>query len=101
MDAQDGWRWTFYNTRVNQSNFFKVYAKRMQNLTGSTIKYLRTVGGGEYYCNEFKEYCEEFGIQHEWTTPHTPQLNPRAERLNRTLEESATVLLLQSQLPKK
>ena len=47
---------------------------------------LRTDNGGEYMSTEFQK---SKGIQHELTIAYTPQQNGIAERMNRTLMESA------------
>jgi len=39
------------------------------------------------------------GIKQELTTPHTPQLNGTAEKLNRTLIKSVRIMLVDSKLP--
>ena len=39
------------------------------------------------------------GVRHELTVPKTPQQNRVAERLNRTLVESAITMLIQAKLP--
>ena len=57
------------------------------------IETLRTDNGGEYLSGEFKEYLKSKGIHHELTVPHTPEQNGVAERLNRTLMESAHTMI--------
>ncbi|GAU30874.1 hypothetical protein TSUD_15600 [Trifolium subterraneum] len=60
----------------------------------------RTDGGGEYNSNEFKTFCEEKGIIHEFTAPYTPQHNGLAERRNRTFLNMARCMLKGKGLPK-
>jgi len=48
---------------------------------------------------EFALYLTKEGIKHELTTPHTPQQNGVAERLNRTLIEGMRTMLADSKLP--
>jgi hypothetical protein len=38
----------------------------------STIKLLRTDGGGEYTSHEFEIFCKDEGIVHEVMAPYTP-----------------------------
>ncbi|GJY00148.1 putative RNA-directed DNA polymerase [Tanacetum coccineum] len=52
----------------------------------------RSDNGGEYI-GPFDAYCREHGIQHQKTSPKTPQLNGLAERMNRTLVERVRCLL--------
>ena len=58
-----------------------------------SIGSLRTDNGGEYVSREFEAYLKSKGIQHELTIAHTPEQNGVAERLNRTLMESARAMI--------
>ncbi len=64
------------------------------------LKVLRTDNGGEYTSKKFEEYLKKEGIRHEKTIPKTPEQNGVSERLNRTLVESATSMLLDANLSK-
>jgi transposase InsO family protein len=46
---------------------------------------LRTDNGGEFYINEFEEFCKKYGITRQNTTPYTTQQNGVVERMDRTL----------------
>ena len=48
---------------------------------------------GESTCQEFEEYLKLKGIRHELTIAHTPEQNGVAERMNRTLMESARAMI--------
>lgn len=54
---------------------------------------MRTDNGGEYLSTEFQNYLKEKGIRHELTVPHSPEQNGVAERMNRTLVESARSMI--------
>ena len=60
---------------------------------------LRTDNGGEYLSGEFKEYLKSRGIRYELTVPYSPQQNGVAERMNRTLMESARAMIAHAGLP--
>ncbi|MCH89716.1 retrovirus-related pol polyprotein from transposon tnt 1-94 [Trifolium medium] len=47
----------------------------------------------------FSDFCASEGIKHEFSSPITPQQNGVAERKNRTIQESARVMLHAKQLP--
>ena len=49
---------------------------------------------------EFKEYCATNGIRMEKTILGTPQQNGVVERINRTINERARSMRLNSALPK-
>jgi hypothetical protein len=79
----------------------KVYFERAEAETGERANYFRSDGGGEYGSSDFLKYLESKGIHHEKTNAYTPQENGVAERMNRTLVESARAMLNDAGLPKK
>ena len=50
---------------------------------------------------EFNQYLKIRGILHELTIPYTPEQNGVAERLNRTLTETARSMIFHSGLSSK
>ena len=71
----------------------------MTKESGEPIMKLRTDNGGEYMSKDFQAYLTSKGIEHQLTIPHSPQQNGVAERLNRTLMESARAMLSHSNVP--
>jgi transposase InsO family protein len=57
------------------------------------IKVLRMDNGGEFYGNEFEEFCKKCGIERNNTTPYTPQQNGVVERMNMMLMEKSRSML--------
>ncbi|GMF42867.1 unnamed protein product [Phytophthora fragariaefolia] len=80
---------------------FKIYKAAMENATDKRIKRLRSDNGGEYTDKLFKAYLNRNGIKHEKTVPYTPQQNGLAERLSRSLVETARCLLYHEGVDKK
>ena len=78
---------------------FKEWKALVEKSTEKKVKALRCDNGGEYTSTEFVTYLSKEGIKHELTTPHTPQQNGAAERLNRTLIEGVRTMLADSKLP--
>jgi hypothetical protein len=72
---------------------FKKWQKQVERQSGRSVRVLRTDNGGEYLSREFKQYLEQCGIKHQLTIPYTPEQNGVAERLNRTLLDSARTML--------
>ena len=86
----------------NKSEVFQLFREwkaQVERSSGKKIKIFRSDNGGEYTCSEFATYLTQEGIKHEFTTPHTPQQNEAAERLNRTLIEDVRTMLADSKLP--
>lgn len=86
----------------NKSDIFECFRKfkaMVENQTGKRLKIFRSDNGTEYLSNQFKQYLEENGIEHQLTVQYTPQQNGIAERANRTLVEMARCLLMSSGLP--
>ena len=73
----------------------------VEKSTGRKLKVLRTDNGGEYKSTEFMNYMKREGVRHEFTVPKTPEQNGVAERMNRTLVETARSMLADSKLPHK
>lgn len=78
--------------------YYITETERERNEKVSTI---RCDNGGEYTSNDFRHWCTEKGIKLDLTVPYTPQLNGKAERLNRTLLNKTRALLFDSELGKE
>ncbi|XP_055591145.1 uncharacterized protein K02A2.6-like [Uranotaenia lowii] len=46
---------------------------------------LRTDNGPQFVSGEFRQFLEQFGIEHRRTIPYWPQANGEVERINRTI----------------
>ena len=90
-----------YAERHTGSKIASINVARRVEKTKEQLKALRTDNGGEYISLKFKEYLESHGIQHQLTVAHTPQQNGVAERMNRTLMDSARCMLQSAKLTKK
>ena len=72
---------------------FQEFEACVTNQSGLKIGALRTDNGGEYMSGEFQTYLKSKGIHHQLTVPHSPEQNGVAERMNRTLVESARSMI--------
>jgi hypothetical protein len=79
---------------------FIIWKVEVENQTGRKIKCLRTDNRIEYKDGDFLKFCEEHGIKRHFTVWKTTQQNGVAERLNRTITETARCLRLNAELPK-
>ncbi len=68
---------------------------------GKAVIEFHSDGGGEYRGKPLLKYFESQGVKPTSTLPSTPQHNPIAERINRTIFEMARSLLSHCGLPKE
>lgn len=98
----DNSRWCevrFLKKKSDAFEAFKVYKALVENQKSKKLKCLQSDNGTEYLSNEFGEYLKKNGIQRRLTVAYNPEQNGVAERKNRTLEEMARCLLINSELP--
>jgi len=88
-------------TKDEVLHYFKAYKAEVENQLERKIKHLRSDRGGEYFSNDFDEFCVEYGIIHERTLPFSPQSNGIAERKNHTLTELVNAMLNTAGLSKE
>jgi hypothetical protein len=67
--------------------------ERYKTIHGRSIRILRTDNGGEYKNTLFTQYCQQNGIIHQFTNPHTPEQNKCAEKHNQILYEKLLSIL--------
>ena len=77
---------------------FKEFVNYAEN-SGKKVNILRTDNGGEYCSKDFNSYLKEKGITHQTTVPHNPAQNGVAERMNRTLLETARSMMAHADIP--
>uniref|UniRef100_A0AAV1V3B1 Polyprotein n=1 Tax=Peronospora matthiolae TaxID=2874970 RepID=A0AAV1V3B1_9STRA len=79
---------------------FAQFVALAETQTGKRVKTLRSDNGGEYTSRSMSKFCADHGIMQKFTPPYTPQLNGVAERMNRTLVESARCMMEHAELSK-
>jgi transposase InsO family protein len=77
---------------------FKIYKEMVENEMDSRIKCLRSDNGGEFTSKEFMDYCSNHGIKRQFFVARTPQQNGVVERKNRTVQEMARTMIMDSKL---
>jgi hypothetical protein len=70
----------------------------VENEMDSRIKCLRSDNGGEFTSKEFMDYCNSHGIKRKFFVAKTPQQNGVVERKNKTVQEMARTMLMDSKL---
>ncbi|UYV69363.1 hypothetical protein LAZ67_6003328 [Cordylochernes scorpioides] len=78
---------------------FEEFKARVENELNLKIKDVRTDNGTEFTNHRFKNFLIKNGIHHQLSTTYSPQSNGVAEKVNRTLFETARTLLCDSGLP--
>jgi len=65
------------------------------------LQTIRSDNGKENTNDIFDKFCEEAGIEHQFTVPYTPQQNGVSERKNRSIMEMTRCMHHEKELPKK
>jgi hypothetical protein len=77
---------------------FKIYKEMVENEMDSRIKCLRYDNGGEFTSKEFMDYYSSHGIKRQFSIARTPQQNGVVERKNKTVQEMARTMIMDSKL---
>jgi transposase InsO family protein len=88
----------FLNKKSEAFENFKTYKEMVETETELKIKCLRSDNGGEFTSKEFMEFCSEHGIKRQFSVARTPQQNGVVERKNKTVQEMARTMLMDSKL---
>lgn len=75
------------------------FIRKAEKQTGLQVKRVRTDNGSELVNEALSTYLRDHGIIHEKTAPFSPAQNGVAERMNRTLVDTARTLLIDADLP--
>jgi len=101
VDDYSRYTWTLFITHKNEAfQAFRKLAKVIQNKKNLKIISIRSDHGGEFENKEYEMFYDEYGIEHNFSAPRTPQQNGVVERKNRSLEEIARTLLNDTPLSK-
>nr|KAJ0217724.1 hypothetical protein LSAT_V11C300103190 [Lactuca sativa] len=66
---------------------FKNFRSKVETEAGEKVKVFRTDRGGEFLSKEFTKYCEETGLERQYTSPTLHSKMEFVERRNRTILE--------------
>ncbi|KAK2417316.1 putative mitochondrial protein [Trifolium repens] len=95
-------RYTWVNFIREKSDAFDVFKElciQIQREKGINVVRIRSDHGREFENSKFDDFCATEGIKHEYSSPITPQQNGIVERKNRTIQESARVMLHAKNVP--
>ncbi|KAI3678246.1 hypothetical protein L6452_37531 [Arctium lappa] len=100
VDDYSRFTWVYFlRTKDETSGLIKSFILRIENQTNQKVKVIRSDNGTKFKNHDLNTFCEEKGIERQYSAPRTPQQNGVAERRNRTLIEAARSLLVDSKLP--
>ncbi|KAJ9565015.1 hypothetical protein OSB04_000981 [Centaurea solstitialis] len=100
VDDYSRFTWVYFlRTKDETSGLIKPFVTRVENKTNLRVKIIRSDNGTEFKNANLNSFCEEKGIERQYSAPRTPQQNGVAERRNRTLIEAARTMLADSKLP--
>lgn len=77
----------------------KDYVAEVEAKWNLPVSKLRCDGGGEFMNHDMKNWAKSKGIIMDVTISHSPQLNAKAERLNRSIMDKTRALLFDSAQP--
>ncbi|KAJ9567763.1 hypothetical protein OSB04_003729 [Centaurea solstitialis] len=100
VDDYSRFTWVYFlRTKDETSGLIKPFVTRVENKTNLRVKVIRSDNGTEFKNADLNNFCEEKGIERQYSAPRTPQQNGVAERRNMTLIEAARTMLADSKLP--
>ncbi|KAH9734859.1 Integrase catalytic domain-containing protein [Citrus sinensis] len=101
VDDYSRYTWVLFLANKDDAiDAFRIFCKKVQNEKGYSITCIRSDHGGEFENHAFENFCNDFGIEHQFSSPRTPQKNGVVERKNRSIQEMAMTMLNENALPK-
>ncbi len=99
VDDYSRYTWVHFLRSKNEAfqNFIK-FSKAVQKEKDAEISKVRSDHGKEFENSEFKSFCEDHAITHQFSALRTPQQNGVVKRKNRTLVEIARSMLCENRL---
>ncbi|KAJ9553048.1 hypothetical protein OSB04_017093 [Centaurea solstitialis] len=95
VDDYSRFTWIFFlRTKNETSGLIKPFVIRVENKTNLKVKVIRSDNGTKFKNDDLNNFCEEKGIERQYSALRTPQHNGVAERRNRTLIEATRTMVL-------
>ncbi|GJU43048.1 retrovirus-related pol polyprotein from transposon TNT 1-94 [Tanacetum coccineum] len=100
VDDYSRYTWTlFLRSKDETPEVLKDFLTMIQRNLQAQVIIVRTDRGTEFLNKTLHAYFKEEGIEHQTSTPQTPEQNGVVERRNHTLVEAARTMLSASKLP--
>ena len=99
LDDHSRYVWTLFikNKSETFSSFYNWFIQ-IKNIFNNRIKYIRSDNGTEFNNKNFNNFCNSYGIQHQFTVPYHPQQNGRVERFNGVIINYAKTMMNDAKL---
>ncbi|GJV87167.1 retrovirus-related pol polyprotein from transposon TNT 1-94 [Tanacetum coccineum] len=100
VDDYSRYTWTLFLCSKDETpEVLKDFLTMIQRNLQALVIFVRTDRGTEFLNKTLNAFFKEEGIEHQTSTPRTPEQNGIVKRRNRTLVEAARTMLLASKLP--
>ena len=94
VDDYSRYTWVLFLANKDDAiDAFRIFCKKVQNEKGYSITCIRSDHGGEFENHAFENFCNDLGIEHQFSSPRTPQQNGVVERKNRSIQEMARTIV--------
>nr|CAH65957.1 OSIGBa0113D21.2 [Oryza sativa] len=102
VDDFSRYSWVFFMATKDEAfQHFRGLFLRLELEFPGSLKRIRSDNGGEFKNASFEQFCNERGLEHEFSSPRVPQQNGVVERKNRVLVEMARTMLDEYKTPRK
>ena len=100
LDDYSRWTWVYFlKQKSNAYKTFREWKAETKKSSGQTLIAFHSDNGHECLNNEWMNYMKTNGIRWETSSPHTPEQNGAAERLNRSIFDCVRTVLADTGLP--
>ncbi|KAJ9542672.1 hypothetical protein OSB04_029178 [Centaurea solstitialis] len=100
VDDYSRFTWVFFLRTKDETKWTdQTLCDQSRKQDQSECKSHQVINGTEFKNRDLNYFCEEKGIERQYSVPRTPQQNGVAERRNRTLIEAARTMFVDSKLP--
>ena len=94
VDDFSRYSWVFFmKTKDEAFEFVRDLILRLKNELPQAMRAIRSDNGTEFKNARFDAFCSDQGLEHQYSSPYTPQQNGVVQRKNRTLVEMARTML--------
>ena len=101
VDDYSRFTWILFLTSKDETfEKFGAFIKKVEKKVGHSLVCLRSDHGTDFENSRFIDFCNEHGVEHNFSAPRTPQQNGVVERKNRILEDMTRTMLIASGLPR-